>query len=45
MIDEENVIIRKAVKAVKNCYRLFGIEPPRKIDEFNMGDYFCKFKF
>ena len=45
MIDEENVIIRKAIKAVKNCYRLFGIELPKKIDEFNMGDHFCKFKW
>ena len=45
MLDEENNIVRKAIKAVKNCYRLFGIELPKKIDEFNMGDYFCKFKW
>ena len=45
MMKEEDAIIRKAIKAVKNCYRLFGIELPKKIDEFNMDDHFRKFKW
>ena len=45
MLDEEKKIVRKAIKAVKNCYRLFGIEQPKKIDEYNMDDHFRKFKW
>ena len=45
MIDDEDAIIRKAIKAIKNCYRLFGIELPKKIDEFNMEDHFRSFKW
>jgi hypothetical protein len=45
MLDEEKKIVRKAIKAVKNCYRLFGIELPKKIDEYNMDDHLRKFKW
>jgi len=45
MNDEAIGAGRKAVKAVKNCYRLFSVEPSKKINEYNMGDYFCKFKW
>lgn len=45
MINEEDIIIRKAIKAVKDCFRLFGIQLPKKIDEYNMEDHFRKFKW
>ena len=45
MNDEAIAASRKAIKAVKNCYRLFGIKPSKDIVAYNMGDYFCKFKW
>ena len=45
MNDEAIDASRKAIKAVKNCYRLFGIQLPKEIGAFNMGDYFCKFQW
>lgn len=45
MLDEEKKIVRKAINAVKDCFRLFGIQLPKKIDEYNMDDHFRKFKW